>query len=99
MKNVYDGVVRTNARGFGTVTLPRYFQALNRSFRYQLTSLSGLQNVAVAKELANNRFVVQSAKPHARVSWQVTGIRKDATRTRTASSPKSRSRRPSRIGT
>jgi hypothetical protein len=77
MKNVYDGVVRTNARGLATVKLPRYFQALNRSFRYQLTSLSGLQNVAVAKEIANNRFVVQSAKPHSRVSWQVTGIRKD----------------------
>jgi hypothetical protein len=77
MKNVYDGVVTTNARGFATVTLPRYFEALNRSFRYQLTSLSGLQNVAVAKEIANNRFVVQSEKPGSRVSWQVTGIRKD----------------------
>ncbi len=77
MKNVYDGVVTTDARGFATVTLPHYFQALNRSFRYQLTSLSGLQNVAVAKEIANNRFVVQSAKPHSKVSWQVTGIRQD----------------------
>jgi hypothetical protein len=77
MKNVYDGVVTTDRRGYATVRLPRYFAALNRSFRYQLTSLSGLQNVAVAREIARNRFVVQSEKPRSRVSWQVTGIRKD----------------------
>jgi hypothetical protein len=77
MKNVYDGVATTDRRGFATVRLPRYFQALNRSFRYQLTSLSGLQKVAVAQEIARNRFVIQSEKPRSRVSWQVTGIRKD----------------------
>ncbi len=77
MMDVYNGNVRTNAKGFATVRLPKYFQALNRSFRYQLTSLSGLQEVAVAKEIAHNRFTIQSQKPHARISWQVTGIRHD----------------------
>jgi hypothetical protein len=38
---------------------------------------SGLQQVAVAKELQNNRFVIQSQKPHSRISWQVTGTRHD----------------------
>jgi len=37
MKNVYDGVVTTDERGFATVTLPDWFEALNRDFRYQLT--------------------------------------------------------------
>jgi len=46
-------------------------------FRYQLTSLSGLQNVAVARKIRGNRFVVQSEKPRSEISWQVTGIRKD----------------------
>ncbi len=77
MKNVYDGVVTTDRRGFASVNLPAYFQALNRNFRYQLTSLSGLQDVAVAREIARNRFVIQSEKPNSRVSWQVTGSRKD----------------------
>jgi hypothetical protein len=77
MKNVYDGVVTTDRRGFATVKLPRYFQALNRDFRYQLTSLSGLQNVAVAQKIRGNRFVVQGEKPRSEISWQVTGIRKD----------------------
>ena len=38
MKDVYDGVTTTNRKGFATVRLPAYFQALNRTFRYQLTS-------------------------------------------------------------
>jgi hypothetical protein len=79
MKNVYDGVARTDRRGFATVRLPAYFSALNRSFRYQLTLLGkaawGAQAV-VWQEIRSNRFVVRS-KPHVKVSWQVTGIRKD----------------------
>jgi hypothetical protein len=78
MMDVYNGNVTTNAKGFATVRLPAYFQALNRSFRYQLTSLSGLEEVAVARKIHDNRFVIQSQRPHAEVSWQVTGIRHDA---------------------
>src|SRR5262249_12078650 len=37
MKNVYDGVVTTDASGLATITLPNWFDALNRDFRYQLT--------------------------------------------------------------
>jgi hypothetical protein len=32
--------------------------------------------VAVARKIADNRFVVQSEKPRSEVSWQVTGIRR-----------------------
>lgn len=38
-KNVYDGVVKTDAQGFATVTMPSWFHALNTDFRYQLTVL------------------------------------------------------------
>lgn len=78
MKDVYDGIATTNAKGFAVVKMPNWFEALNRTFRYQLTSLSGLQNVAVAKEISHNRFTIQSEKPRSRVSWQITGIRHDA---------------------
>jgi hypothetical protein len=71
------GILTTNGKGFATVTMPRWFQALNRSFRYQLTSLSGLQQVAVEKEMHDNRFTIQSQKPHSKVSWQVTAVRHD----------------------
>lgn len=79
MKDVYDGVTTTNARGFATVTLPRYFEALNRSFRYQLTIVGTRGwNARVVQEIAHNRFTIQSDQPRVKVSWQVTGIRHDA---------------------
>jgi hypothetical protein len=80
MKNVYDGVVRTDGRGFATVRLPRYFQALNRSFRYQLTVIGrpgAFVDAMVVRELRHNRFVIQTERGRTKVSWQVTGIRKD----------------------
>jgi hypothetical protein len=36
MKNIYDGVVVTDGRGAAIVTLPDWFESLNRDFRYQL---------------------------------------------------------------
>jgi len=39
MKNVYDGVVTLDSKGEATVTLPDWFEALNRDFRYQLTAM------------------------------------------------------------
>jgi len=78
MKDVYDGVVTTNQKGFATVKLPRYFQALNRSFRYQLTIVGTRGwNARVIKEIAHNRFTIQSDRPRVKVSWLVTGIRHD----------------------
>jgi hypothetical protein len=80
MKNVYDGLVHTNAKGFATVKFPDWFEALNRDFRYQLTLLGkdawGAQAI-VWEKVHDNRFVIRS-KPHVEVSWQVTGIRHDA---------------------
>jgi trimeric autotransporter adhesin len=32
----------------------------------------------VAKEIQNNRFTIRTSKPAVKVSWQVTGIRRDA---------------------
>lgn len=78
MMNVYNGNVTTNVKGFATVTLPDYFQALNRSFRYQLT-IVGTRGwrARVVKEIAKNRFTIQTDEPGVKVSWQVTGVRQD----------------------
>jgi hypothetical protein len=79
MKNVYDGVLRTNRQDFATVRLPRYFGALNRDFRYQLTVHGrSFAQALVWREIANNRFTIRTNRPGVKVSWQVTGIRKDA---------------------
>jgi hypothetical protein len=78
MKNVYDGVVTTDANGFATVTMPVWFEALNRDFRYQLTTVGQFAQAMVSKEIANGQFTIQTDKPSVKVSWQITGIRQDA---------------------
>jgi hypothetical protein len=78
MKNIYDGVVTSDAAGLATVTLPAYFEALNNDFRYQLTVMGTFAQAIVKDEIANNRFTIQTDKPNVKVSWQVTGIRHDA---------------------
>jgi hypothetical protein len=79
MMNVYNGVVALDARGSAWVDLPDYFQTLNRDYRYQLTSIGAPgPNLYIAKEVSGNRFRISGGRPHARVSWQVTGIRHDA---------------------
>ena len=79
MKNIYDGVVTLDAYGSARVELPDWFEALNESFRYQLTALGvPSPGLYVSEEVRNNRFVIAGGTPYARISWQVTGIRHDA---------------------
>ena len=77
MMNVYNGNITTDAKGFATVTMPKYFEALNRDFRYQLTVIGQFAQAIVAEEIKDNQFVIQTDKPNVKVSWQVTGIRHD----------------------
>lgn len=77
-KLVYDGVVTTDANGEATVTLPDWFDALNTDVRYQLTVIGSFVQAIVKSEVENNRFVIASSAPNTKVSWQVTGVRKDA---------------------
>jgi hypothetical protein len=78
MKNIYDGVATLDAKGESVVPLPNWFEALNSDFRYQLTSIGQpAATLYVADEIANNRFRIAGGPPGGRVSWQVTGIRKD----------------------
>jgi hypothetical protein len=77
MLNVYNGNVTTDDNGEAVVTLPPYFQALNEEFRYQLTVLGQFAQAIVADEIRQNRFTIKTDRPQVKVSWQVTGIRKD----------------------
>jgi hypothetical protein len=78
MMNIYNGNVTTDAAGNAVVELPRYFGALNRDFRYQLTVIGQFAQAIVAEEVRENRFSIRTDKPEVRVSWQVTGVRQDA---------------------
>lgn len=77
MMNVYNGNITTDNTGYATVTLPEYFDVLNKDFRYQLTVMGEFAQAIIASEMHNNRFTIQTSKPNIKVSWQVTGIRND----------------------
>ncbi len=77
MMNVYNGNAVTNENGEAEIVLPDYFEALNRDFRYQLTVIGQFAQVIVLAEVKDNRFRIKTDKPAVKVSWQVTGIRRD----------------------
>jgi trimeric autotransporter adhesin len=78
MTNVYSGNITTNQDGKATVSLPDYFEALNGDYRYQLTVIGQFAHAIVETEIADGRFAIKTDKPHVKVSWQVSGIRRDA---------------------
>ncbi|MCX8037077.1 MAG: hypothetical protein N3D11_08550 [Candidatus Sumerlaeia bacterium] len=79
MKNIYDGTVTLDPDGRATVTLPEWFGALNKDFRYQLTAIGApAPGLYIAREIENNQFEIAGGPAGLKVSWQVTGIRKDA---------------------
>jgi hypothetical protein len=78
MMNIYNGNATTDASGSAVVTLPEWFETLNRDFRYQLTVIGQFAQAIVASKVANHQFAIKTDKPNVEVSWQVTGIRQDA---------------------
>jgi len=78
MMNIYNGNVVTNANGVATVKMPKYFKALNKEFRYQLTVIGSFSQAIISKEISYNSFEIKTNNPNVKVSWMVTGVRKDA---------------------
>ena len=76
--NVYSGNVITDAKGTAVVTLPEWFQVLNKDLRYQLTVIGTFAQAIVAEKVKDNRFSIRTNAPNVEVSWQVTGVRSDA---------------------
>ncbi|MEW5737458.1 MAG: hypothetical protein AB1938_00950 [Myxococcota bacterium] len=73
----YDGNVVLDSKGEGSVTLPGYVELVGRDFRYQLTPIGSAASVYVASELSGGRFTIAGGRAGQKVSWSLTGIRKD----------------------
>lgn len=78
MMNIYNGNVVTDGSGYANIQLPEWFEALNKDFRYQLTVIGDFAQAIIAQKVQGNQFAIRTDKPNIEVSWQVTGIRKDA---------------------
>jgi hypothetical protein len=78
MMNIYNGNVTLDGKGEAWVSMPDWFEALNRDFRYQLTPIGAPgPNLYVAEKISGGRFLIAGGEPGMEVSWQVTGIRHD----------------------
>ncbi|MBN2355745.1 hypothetical protein JXO59_06505, partial [candidate division KSB1 bacterium] len=78
MMNIYNGNVILDQNGEAWVQLPDYFEALNMDFRYQLTCVGGFAPVYIAEKINDNRFKIAGGGKDVEISWQVTGVRRDA---------------------
>ncbi len=78
VKNIYDGVTILDEEGKATVTLPTYFMALNKDFRYQVKPINKPSpNLYIEKEIEDGKFSIAGGNPGEKISWQITGIRHD----------------------
>ncbi len=75
--DTYSGNVRTDDDGWAVVDLPRWFEAVNTDFRYQLTVVGQFAQAVVWQEIEDNRFVIRTNLGNVKVSWQVTARRND----------------------
>jgi hypothetical protein len=78
MLNLYTGNAVLGADGSATVSLPEWFTALNRDFRYQLTPVGRFAQLYIAEEVTANKFRIAGGRAGMKVSWQITGVRHDA---------------------
>jgi hypothetical protein len=80
-QNVYNDNVITDGNGNATITLPDYFEEINKDPRYALTVIneSGTDfiQVMVVREIQNNQFIIRTSKPFIKVSWEVKAVRND----------------------
>lgn len=75
--NIYSGNAVSGSDARAVVELPDWFEALNGDFRYQLTVIGSFAQAIVEEEMKGNRFTIRTSHPGVKVSWQVTGVRRD----------------------
>ena len=76
---LYSGTVTTDADGQATVSLPDWLEALNTELRYQLTPIgAAAPGLYVKAKLRDGAFSIAGASPGQEISWQLTGVRRDA---------------------
>ena len=76
--NLYRGTETFSSNGKVVVTLPDYYDAINRNASYQLTPIgAAMPNLYIEKEIQNGTFIIAGGEPGKKVSWTVTSERND----------------------
>ncbi|MBK6963259.1 MAG: hypothetical protein IPH20_04785 [Bacteroidales bacterium] len=77
--NLYQGTITLDESGSVWVSLPDYFDAINKDFSYQLTAIgASMPNLHIANTIKGNRFQISGGVAGKQVSWQVTALRNDS---------------------
>lgn len=76
--NMYRGTASFDANGKAIVSLPDYYNSINKNPAYQLTPIgAAMPNLYIESEITNGQFVIAGGEPNKKVSWQVTSERND----------------------
>ena len=76
--NLYRGTDTFSSNGRVAVTLPDYYDAINKNASYQLTPIgAAMPNLYIEKEIQNATFIIAGGEPGKKVSWIVTSERND----------------------
>lgn len=76
---MYRGIIVLDQNGSAKVQLPDYFEAINKNFTYQLTSIGmAASGLYIKEEITNNIFEISGGKSGQKISWQVIAERNDA---------------------
>ena len=70
-----SGEVWTDARGYATVALPRAAGRPDGDLVYELRPFTDGVAAAIAAELNDGRFTIQTDEPHVKVAWRVSSHR------------------------
>ncbi|WP_055443164.1 hypothetical protein [Lacinutrix himadriensis] len=74
--NLYRGKEVFDANGKATVSLPDYYDAVNKNASYQLTPIgAAMPNLYIEKEVENGLFIIAGGVAGKKVSWQLTAER------------------------
>jgi len=68
---VYRGEVWTDGRGYATVALPHSAAQLHGGLEYEVRPLERGVTAAIAAELIDGRFTIETDEPHIKVAWRV----------------------------
>jgi hypothetical protein len=77
-RTIYDGEVTLDSKGEATVSLPAWFETVNRDVRYQLTAIGPTdRSLYVKARVKGNAFSIGGGNAGQVVCWQLSGVRQD----------------------
>lgn len=72
----YSGEAWTDGDGRAVVSLPPFVRSHRAGFEYELTPVGSGCKATIVEEIVDGRFTIATDKPHVKVDWRVTALRR-----------------------